>query len=113
MRQAGVMAAAGLVALDEMVDRLAEDHANARALAVGLAQIPGLSIDPDAVTTNIVYFKVEKKGLSAPALAAGLLSEGVRVLPTAPNQLRAVLHYHITHAQVQRALAAFSRAMAI
>ncbi|WP_419660300.1 LtaE: L-threonine aldolase [Desulfosarcina variabilis str. Montpellier] len=111
MRQAGIIAAAGLVALSEMVDRLAEDHANARTLALGLSQIPGLRIDPDAVTTNIVYVEVEKKGLSAPALAADLQAEGVRVLPTAPHQIRAVLHYHITRAQVDRALAIFSRLM--
>jgi threonine aldolase len=91
------------------VDRLAEDHANARALAVGLAQIPGLRIDPDAIATNIVYVGVEKKGVTAPALAAALEAEGVRVLPTAPDRLRAVLHYHITGDQVQRALAIFSR----
>lgn len=111
MRQAGIIAAAGLVALNDMVDRLAEDHANARALAVGLSRMPGLRIDPDTVTTNIVYFKVEKKGLSAPALADQLQAQGVRVLPTATHRLRAVLHYHITHAQVERALAIFDRLM--
>ena len=111
MRQAGIIAAAGLVALGEMVDRLTEDHVNAQTLAVGLAQIPGLCIDPDAVATNIVYVEVEKKGLTAAALAAALQAEGVRVLPTAPNQLRAVLHYHITDAHVRQALAIFSRVM--
>lgn len=111
MRQAGIIAAAGLVALNEMVDRLADDHANARALAVGLAQIPGLRIDPDAIATNIVYFGVEKKAVTAPALAGALEAEGVRVLPTAPDQLRAVLHYHITGAHVQQALAIFRRVM--
>ena len=111
MRQAGIIAAAGLVALSDMIDRLAEDHANARALAVGLSRMPGLRIDPDAVTTNIVYFEVEKKDLSAPALASQLQAQGIRVLPTAPHQLRAVLHYHITHAQVDRALAIFDRLM--
>ena len=84
MRQAGVIAAAGLVALSEMVDRLAEDHANARELALGLAHIPGLHIDPDAVATNIVYFALKKRGMSAPALAAALQAEGVRLLSTGP-----------------------------
>lgn len=61
MRQVGVIAAAGLVALDSMVDRLAEDHANARKLAEGLAQIPGISIDPESLPTNLVFFDVERE----------------------------------------------------
>ncbi|BBO71879.1 threonine aldolase [Desulfosarcina alkanivorans] len=111
MRQAGIIAAAGIVALTEMVDRLAEDHANARTLAVGLAGIPGLGIDPDAIATNIVYFRVTAKGLDAPAVVARLGESGVRVLPTAKDQMRAVLNYHVTGADVQRALAVFSRVM--
>ncbi len=111
MRQAGIIAAAGIVALTEMVDRLAEDHANARALAMGLAQISGLRIDPDAIATNIVYFRVAQKGLDAPTMAAQLGAQGVRVLPTAKDQIRAVLNYHVTAADVQRALEAFSRVM--
>lgn len=109
MRQAGIIAAAGIVALTGMVDRLAEDHANARVLALGLAEIPGLQIDPDAVATNIVYFRVVKKGLDAPTLVARLGDQGVRVLPTAPDQMRAVLNYHVTANDVQRALAVISR----
>jgi threonine aldolase len=112
MRQAGIIAAAGIVALTEMVDRLAEDHANARTLAFGLAEIAGLLIDPDAIATNIVYFRVAKKGLDAPAMVAQLDALGVRVLPTATDQMRAVLNYHVTAADVQRALAVFSRVMA-
>jgi len=111
MRQAGIIAAAGIVALTEMVDRLAEDHANARALAVGLAEIPGLLIDPDAAATNIVYFRVAKNGMDAPMMVAQLGALGVRVLPTATDQMRAVLNYHVTLADVQRALAVFSRVM--
>jgi threonine aldolase len=111
MRQAGIIAAAGIVALTEMVDRLAEDHANAKTLALGLAQIPGLRIDPDTVRTNIVYFRVEKTGLDAPGLVAALQSAGLRVLPTSRDQMRAVLNYHVTGADVQRALAIVSRVM--
>ena len=111
MRQAGIIAAAGIVALTEMVDRLAEDHVNARALAVGLADIPGLLIDPDAITTNIVYYRVAKNGMDAPTMVAQLRASGVRVLPTAKDQMRAVLNYHVTLADVQRALAVFSRVM--
>lgn len=111
MRQAGIIAAAGIVALTEMVDRLAEDHANAKTLAEGLADIRGVRIDPDAIATNIVYFCVTEKGLDAPAMVAQLDAEGVRVLPTAKDQMRAVLNYHVTAADVQRALAVFSRVM--
>jgi threonine aldolase len=59
MRQAGVLAAAGLVALDEMVPRLAEDHQRARQLACGLAEIPYIAVDPDGVHTNMVYFSLD------------------------------------------------------
>ena len=111
MRQAGIIAAAGIVALTEMVDRLAEDHVNAKALASGLAEIQGLLIDPDAVVTNIVYFRVAKDRMDAPTLVAQLGDLGVRVLPTAKDQMRAVLNYHVTLADVQRALAVFSRVM--
>ncbi len=105
MRQAGVLAAAGLVALEEMVDRLAEDHENARRLARGLAAIEGLEIDPQAVRTNIVYFEVVKPGLSAAALVALLRREGVRLLAVGPQTLRAVTHYEVTARDIDLALA--------
>jgi threonine aldolase len=111
MRQAGIIAAAGIVALTEMVERLAEDHLNAKTLASGLAGIPGLLIDPDAITTNIVYFRVIKNGLDAPKMVAQLAGLGVRVLPTSTDQMRAVLNYHVTGADVKRALALFNRVM--
>ena len=73
MRQAGVIAAAGLYALDHHVERLAEDHANARALAEGLAEIPGVEIDPATVETNIVVFDVaDPEGFCERMLAAGV-----------------------------------------
>ena len=80
MRQAGVLAAAGIVALSEMTGRLAEDHANARRLADGLAEIEGLDLDPETVRTNIVYFEIRPDGLPAAELAARLNLQGVRVL---------------------------------
>ncbi len=111
MRQAGVIAAAGIVALTEMVDRLAQDHLNARALADGLADIPGLQIEPEAIFTNIVFFRVVRDGMDAIRLVARLGEAGVRVLPTASDQMRAVLNYHVTAADVQRALTVFSRVL--
>jgi len=111
MRQAGIIAAAGIVALDEMVGRLAEDHANARALAEGLAGIPGLLIDPDDISSNIVYFRVSRQGLGASELTQQLGALGVRVLPTAADQMRAVLNYHVSSSDVKRALEIFNRIM--
>ena len=61
MRQAGIIAAAGIIALETMVDRLAEDHSNARAIAEGLAEIPGLSLDLERVQTNMIMVDVEKE----------------------------------------------------
>ena len=76
MRQAGVLAAAGVVALDSMVDRLAEDHANARKLSEGLAEIDGIDIDPDALPTNLVFFEIERDDWSE--LHGKLVERGVK-----------------------------------
>lgn len=104
MRQAGVIAAAGIVALTEMVDRLAEDHANAQRLAEGLANAKGVSVDPGSVRTNIVYLDITREGLLSAHLAEQLAREGVLLLPTGPRQLRAVTHYHITPDDVDDAV---------
>lgn len=106
MRQAGVIAAAGIVALEQMVDRLAEDHANAEALAAGLAGLPGVEVEPVTVRTNIVYFKVTRPDLDAPALVARLNAAGVRMLPLDPRRVRAVTNYHVTAEDIQASLAA-------
>ncbi len=105
MRQAGIIAAAGIVALTEMVDRLAEDHAHARRLAQGLDGIQGLAADPAAVHTNIVFFKIADRRTTAADLAAALAQAGVRVLALDPYRLRAVTHYPLTAADIERALA--------
>ncbi len=88
MRQAGVIAAAGIVALEQMVERLAEDHANARALAAGLAEIPGLQAEDVPVRTNIVYFRITRPDLDALGLTARLEAQGVRMLPLDPRRAR-------------------------
>ncbi len=111
MRQAGVLAAAGMVALSEMVDRLVEDHANARRLAVGLAGIAGLELDPERYKTNIIYFEVIKPGLGAAELAAALQQEGVRLLASGAHTLRAVTHYEVTAADIDYALNVMARIM--
>jgi threonine aldolase len=111
MRQAGVLAAAGVVALREMVERLADDHANARRLSEGLAGIAGLKLDPDRFKTNIVYFEVVKPGLNATELVAAMLKEGVRLLAAGPRTIRAVTHYEVAPKDIDYALAATARVM--
>jgi threonine aldolase len=109
MRQAGVLAAAGIVALTEMVDRLEEDHANARRLAEGLSQCRGLIIDPEKVRTNIAIFTVRHDRFTASELVARLDEAGVRVLATGPHQVRAVTHYHASADDIDYALQVFQR----
>lgn len=104
MRQAGILAAAGIIALEEMVDRLAEDHAHARTLAQGLVQIPGLVVDLAGVQTNIVYFDVQRPDLTPAQLADALEARGVRLLPAGGRSLRAVTHYQVSRADVERAV---------
>ena len=111
MRQAGVLAAAGIVALNEMVDRLADDHDNARRLANGLAEIPGLSIDPSLIKTDIVYFEVNREDITVEELVEQLNNLGVRMLPVGPGRIRAVTHYHITSDDIDYVLGAFSKVL--
>jgi threonine aldolase len=107
MRQVGILAAAGIVALTQMLDRLADDHANARKLSEGLANIEGLAIDPTRVKTNIVYFEVRRRDTTPQLLLEQLSKTGVRLLATGPNQLRAVTHYHVTSDEIEYALGVF------
>ena len=109
MRQAGVLAAAGIVALTEMVDRLADDHANARKLAEGLAEMPGLSIDLSQIKSNIVFFELTRDDMSAEQLVKMLDDEGARVLPVGVGRIRAVTHYHITSEDIDYTLGIFSK----
>lgn len=111
MRQAGVLAAAGIVALEEMVDRLAEDHANARLLAEAIAGIPGLAIDPATVMTNIVIFEVSNPEVTPAQVSARLREEGVRINAIEGRKMRAVTHYGIGRADVERAIAALRKVM--
>ena len=104
MRQAGVLAAAGIVALETMIGRLAEDHANAHRLADGLARIPGILLDPSRVPTNIVLFDLALGQLTGRALSTALASRGVLINATGPRQLRAVTHYGIGGEDIDRAL---------
>lgn len=111
MRQAGVLAAAGIVALTEMVDRLADDHANARKLAQGLAKLPGISIHLSQINSNIVFFELARDDMTAEQLVKMLNDMGVRMLPVGVGRIRAVTHYHITAEDIDYSLEAFSKVM--
>jgi len=108
MRQAGPLAAAGLIALETMTGRLAEDHATAQRLAQGLNRIDATLVDPAEVETNLVKVNVAASGATAADWSASLKAEGIRVSPAEPYALRFVTHRHIGEADIDRALAAFT-----
>jgi len=106
LRQAGVIAAAGIVALEEMVDRLAEDHARAKRLAEGFARIDSSLVDPALVETNIVRLDFAKSGRRADAWVEALKSKGVLAGVWSPWQIRMVTHRHVADADIDRVIAA-------
>lgn len=113
MRQAGIIAAAGVYALDHNVERLAEDHDNAKRLAAGLAEIAGVRITPAEVETNMVYFAVDPARMTAPELSRRLLEgHGVRIGAIDAERLRAVTHLDVTAADIEAALQAVSAVLA-
>ena len=111
MRQAGVIAAAGIVALERMVDRLAEDHANAQRLAAALAGIPGLRVDTERARTNMVYADVLGDAWDAETLTAACAAVGVLFAPTDPTTVRLVTHYGVTAEDVDRAARGIEQVM--
>jgi len=111
MRQTGIIAAAGVVALEEMLDRLTEDHDNARNLAEGIARIHGLSIDPQVVKTNIIYVDFVSERLTADEFITRAVSRGVRFLHTGPSRFRMVTHYGIVPEDIADALEILSAVM--
>jgi threonine aldolase len=108
MRQSGIVAAAGLEALETMIDRLAEDHAAARRLATALKWLDPALADPDHVQTNILRIDVSASGRNAAAWADGMKQHGVLVQASGAAQLRLVTHRHIDVAAVDRTIAAFT-----
>jgi threonine aldolase len=105
MRQAGVLAAAGLVALEETPPKLAEDHRNARFLAEGLAEIRGIQIDPKSVQSNIVIFDVGGTGIAPSEVSARLKQRGVLINAVGnTGRMRAVTHYDVNRAGCEFAL---------
>jgi threonine aldolase len=108
MRQAGVLAAAGLIALEETPKHLGEDHSNARFLAEEFAKLPGISIDPRKVVTNIVIFDVGGTSLTPADLSARLKERGVLLNGVNARQMRAVTHYDVSRAYCERAVEALA-----
>lgn len=113
MRQAGIIAAAGIVALESMVDRLAEDHKRAALLADGLSTIPGLLIDPGSPHTNMVFLNLDKRTtqLTATTVAERLKAQGVLVGVVGERSFRLVTHYWIDDDGIEKAVAAFKDAL--
>jgi threonine aldolase len=112
MRQAGVLAAAGLVALEETPKRLHIDHQNARHLAEGLAKIPGVSIDPKRVVTNILIFDVAPSGKTAAEVVGELGRNGVLAGATGKSTIRMVTHFDVDRLAIDRALAILATVVA-
>jgi len=112
MRQAGILAAAGIVALETMIERLAEDHERARRLAAGLKRIRGIHVETDPPASNMVYFQLPQDlPMSADDLAERIGSEGVLIHGVGPRKVRLVVHYWISDEDVERTLSAFEKAM--
>ena len=111
MRQAGILAAAGIYALEHNIERLAEDHLNAKRLARGIAEIDGLDIDVSAVVTNILYFDVRQPGLTVSTLLERLKAAGVLMLGTGPSSIRAVTHLDVSKDGMERAVEVLRQAV--
>lgn len=110
-RQAGIIAAAGIVALETMVDRLAEDHANAKYLAEALADLPEIELDPATIKTNLVIFRLAPHTVTAAQLVASAQQDGVLLNPRGEHAVRAATHYGITRAEIDTAIRAIRRAL--
>jgi threonine aldolase len=112
MRQVGVLAAAGLIALEETPKKLTDDHCNARFLAEGFARIPGIQIDPRKVATNIAVFDITGTGTASSEISARLKQRGVLINPVNERFMRAVTHYDVDRDQCQHAIEALAEVVA-
>jgi threonine aldolase len=112
MRQAGIIAAAGVFSLEHHIDRLAEDHDNARRFAELLADIDGIATDPRHVETNMVFFDVAGSGRSADDVVGALAAKGVVVGATGATEIRAVTHLDVGRDDVEAAAAALRDVLA-
>jgi threonine aldolase len=111
MRQAGIIAAAGIYALDHHLERLKEDHENAKRLAVGLKEFKGITIEPQYVETNIVIFDVTQTGITAPQIAEAVKKERVLIYGFRKDKIRMVTHLDVNRDDVETALKAFAKVL--
>jgi threonine aldolase len=112
MRQVGIIAAAGIYALDHHLERLREDHQNAKRLAAGLKEIKGVSIDPKHVETNIVIFDAEGAGMTSFRLAEAMKKKGVLIHSISKTQIRLVTHLDVTAEDIEKTLRVFGEILA-
>jgi threonine aldolase len=112
MRQAGVIAAAGIVALESMIERLAEDHQHARVLAQGLTLIAGINVQMVSRRTNMVFFELEGDARSSQRFVSELKERGVLIGARGPSQFRAVTHHGVSRTDIDRTVSAASEAVA-
>ncbi len=118
MRQVGVIAAPAIVALETMIDRLAEDHANARLLGEALAELPGVTLDPAEVETNIIIFEFDHADMDAQGLSDAMREKDVlvnprpRIQPREPQRIRVVMHNDVSRADTEFAVTAFRDVLA-
>lgn len=106
MRQAGMIAAAGIVAITDMIERLSDDHDNAQTFAKGITAIPGLAVEPKEVETNLVFFELTREDMTPAQLSSALAERDVKLSPTGGRRLRAAMNRHITADEVQVTLVA-------
>ena len=111
MRQAGIIAAAGIVALETMVDRLQEDHTNARLLADGIADLSGIVLDPETIKTNIIYFDMDDNAIESADFLTVLAAKGIQFFDTGPRRFRMVTHYGITAEDILYTIDAFKQTL--
>jgi threonine aldolase len=111
MRQVGIIAAAGIYALDHHLERLKDDHQNAKRLAVGLKELKGVSIDPKHVETNIIIFDVTDTGMTSAQVTEGMKKEGVLIHALGKTQIRMVTHLDVTDQDIEIALKAFEKVL--
>jgi threonine aldolase len=109
MRQVGILAAAGIYALDHHLKRLTEDHQNAKSLALGLKEIEGISIDPELVETNIVIFDVSQTGKNAPQIVEAMKKEKILTHAFGKTHIRLVTHLDVNREEIEIALSAFQK----
>lgn len=111
MRQAGIIAAAGIYALDHHIERLKEDHRNAKRLAFGLKEFKGVFIKPEDVETNIIIFDVSQSGMTAPQVTEAMKKEGVLIHAFGKTQIRLVTHLDVTSEEIEISLKSFKKVL--